>query len=963
MREAGGGSMLHSWRALFGAGPVGGLEDGSLLERFAHLQGDDAETAFAALVTRHGPMVRRVCQRVLDDPHDADDAFQATFLVLARKARGIQRPERLANWLYGTALRASRRLRADLARRKRHEAARQTPTSEADPDRSEEAEIVLEEVARLPQAYRVAVVLCDLEGLTQEEAARRLGCSDRTLRRRLTHAHDLLRGRLARRGLAPPLAVLAPQSGPVPQFLIDATARLAGPFASGPTAAGVVPAPALILAEGVIAAMTWTRWMGIAVVATTLLALGVGISAASGFRARSADEPAKSSPKPKPDAQAVAAKPSPAERYRALVKQYDDAVKVYQAVKTTNEAERTELYKSSPMARDYSPPFVALAEEFPSDPVAVDALLWVAEGGLSAVYSPDRPGCRAFARALEILARDHADEPRVGEYCPSLTRCPDALKSDFLRAVAGRSKNPVVKGRATLALAEYLRFEAGLAELFQHPDRPVNFDVLLPADTSEDERRRLRADPAAYRRQVEEFYARHLADYMKLLKRADITSLRRESEQAYARVLADFAAAPAVPPYGKPPGATLADVIRKRHEPRPPIPPASRVKPLAEAYKAAEATARAASQPAGPGVPGVKAYIAAAPKWADYGPKMWAIAQATPGSPEAFDALLWIIHHHMPFFDSAEEWSATIGRAVDALIRDHLDFIGDHLDTREVAEAFNHWQPVPAPHIDRIFRTLYERGRTRDIRGKMGFALARHRKTEADLTEGFELRGADPARHFEFAIFTPSYLESLRRSGHRRITAEAETLFEKVKADYGDVAAIGVTPTGEPIATAAAQELADIRTLTVGQAAPEIGGTDADGKPMTLSEFRGKVVVLDFGSHEHCGACRLVYPKLRELVEKYNTRPFAVLGINNYDRLEVLRDLAAKKAVTWRCWWDGDKLDRPGPITTRWNIRVASAFVVLDDQGVIRFKNLHPADPQFDQTIERLVKAAESARR
>ncbi len=971
MREVGGGSVLHSWRALFGAGPVSGLEDGPLLERFAALDGDGAETAFAALVARHGPMVHRVCRRLLADPHDADDAFQATFLVLARKARGIARPERLANWLYGTALRASRSLRADLARRRRHEAALPRPTSDVDPDRSEEAEIVLEEVARLPQVYRVAVVLCDLEGLTQEEAARRLGCSDRTLRRRLALAHEQLRDRLARRGLAPPLAGLILGSDRVPESLIDATARLAGPFANGPPAAGTVPASALILAEGVIEAMTWTKWKVIAAVAGALLAIGGGIRAASGLRAPSADEAAKSSSEsqPKPAAQAVAAaNPSPADRYRALVKKYDDALKVYQAVmaKATTAAEQTEGYKLSPSPRDHSLAFVALAEEFPNDPVAVDALMWVAEHGLSAVYAPGNPGSRAFGRALEILARDHADDPRVGVYCNSLTLCPDIPKADFLRAIAGRSKDRVVKGRATLALAEYLRFEAGLAEMFQHPELPVNFDVLMPADTSDDERRKLTTDPVAYRRQVEEFYTKFLSAYLKALKRADYAALRRESEQAYDRVVADFADVPGVPSYGKPASESLADLARKHHQPRPsipPAPPASRVKPLAEAFKAAEAKARESSATAVPGEPGVNAYTAAAPKWADYGPKMWAIAETAPGTPEAFDALLWIVHHHMPLFDSGEERAATLGRAVDALVRDHLDSIGDHLDAREIVESFNHWRPMPAPAVDRIFRTLYERGRTRDIRGRMGFMLALHRKAEAEVAERFEARGADPARQFEFAIFVPSYLESLRRAGHRWLTQEAATLFEKVKADYGDVTYVdGVTPTGETLATAADRELADIHTLAIGLAAPEIVGKDVEGKPMALSEFRGKVVILDFSTHEHCGGCRLVYPKLRELVEKYKTRPFAALGINTHDRLEILRDLAAKKEITWRCWWDGDNLDHPGPITTRWNIRQYSTFIVLDHLGVIRFKDLHPFDPRFDATIEVLVKEAETAR-
>ena len=131
---------------------------------------------------------------------------------------------------------------------------------------------------------------------------------------------------------------------------------------------------------------------------------------------------------------------------------------------------------------------------------------------------------------------------------------------------------------------------------------------------------------------------------------------------------------------------------------------------------------------------------------------------------------------------------------------------------------------------------------------------------------------------------------------------------------------------------------------------------------MALSEFRGKVVVLDFGTHEHCGGCKLVYPKLREVVEKYRNKPFAVVGINTHDRLEILRELAAKKEVTWRCLWDGDNPDHPGPITTRWNIHGYPTFIVLDHRGVIRFKNLHPFDPQFDTTIAALVKEPETAR-
>ena len=302
-----------------------------------------------------------------------------------------------------------------------------------------------------------------------------------------------------------------------------------------------------------------------------------------------------------------------------------------------------------------------------------------------------------------------------------------------------------------------------------------------------------------------------------------------------------------------------------------------------------------------------------------------------------------------------------MGRAVDALIGDHLDFIGDHLQDRKISEAFNHWYPIPGPHGDRICRALFERGKTREIRGRMGLMLARFRKAEADLIGSFDVRGADPARRFEIALFAPAYLDGLRKAGHARLADEAVSTFEKVEADYGDVADVnGVGPTGEALATVVDRELAEIRTLAVGQVAPEIVGQDVEGRPIALSESRGKVVVLDFGSHEHCGGCKLVYPKQRELVEKFKGRPFSILGINSGDKLETLKDLLAKKEVNWPCWFDGDDILHPGPITARWNIKGLPTFFVLDHKGVIRFKDLHPFDPAFDPTIEGLIHEAET---
>ena len=130
-----------------------------------------------------------------------------------------------------------------------------------------------------------------------------------------------------------------------------------------------------------------------------------------------------------------------------------------------------------------------------------------------------------------------------------------------------------------------------------------------------------------------------------------------------------------------------------------------------------------------------------------------------------------------------------------------------------------------------------------------------------------------------------------------------------------------------------------------------------------LSESRGKVVLLDFGSHEHCGGCVAVYPRLRSTLDRLRGRPFVILGINNNDRRDALKQATAKGEITWRCWWDGDKPDSPGPITTRWNVHGYPTFFLIDHKGVIRSKaDLHPFDtPSFDNAIEALLKAAEAA--
>jgi RNA polymerase sigma factor (sigma-70 family) len=253
MRNANSGAVAEV-HTLFHFGAMGAWTDDRLVAQFlSGRAGSDA--AFRVLLGRHGPMVLGVCRRTLGDSHLAEDAFQATFLVLVKKAWAIRDRDLLANWLYGVAQRVSKKAKAQAERRRvveRDAAERTAWTTHGPQDQSDLRSIIDEEVRRLPERYRVPLVLCHLEGLTHHEVARRLGCPVGTIESRLSRARERLRSGLSRRGVAPAstalAAVLAPSvASAAPAHLIEATLRAATGFAVGRT--GAASATALALAE------------------------------------------------------------------------------------------------------------------------------------------------------------------------------------------------------------------------------------------------------------------------------------------------------------------------------------------------------------------------------------------------------------------------------------------------------------------------------------------------------------------------------------------------------------------------------------------------------------------------------------------------------------------------------------------------------------------------------------------
>ncbi len=335
-------AILHYLHRLNGAAPGELPDDAELLRRFA---AKHDEAAFAALVARHGPMVWGVCKRLLHRTPDAEDAFQATFLVLVRKSHSLLRPDLLGPWLHAVALRTATRLRAEVARRQQRERPLvEEPVMEATTELvwRDLRPVLDEEVGRLPAKYRTAIILCHLEGLSNEAAARQLGCPKGTVLSRLARGRQILRRRLTRRGLGLSAGALAAAlaveqgSAAVPLVLSETTIRLGLAFAIGGSS-GTLSVHATTLAEGVLKSMFLTQMkltvavllvLGVTVAGMGVLAFGPGrgqtVAAAEQGADRKPDAPAKGTKPEAGDNKKAAAPKLPAdEQARAWRAQLD----------------------------------------------------------------------------------------------------------------------------------------------------------------------------------------------------------------------------------------------------------------------------------------------------------------------------------------------------------------------------------------------------------------------------------------------------------------------------------------------------------------------------------------------------------------------------------------------------------------------------------------------------------------
>ncbi len=537
-------AVREDWAVLFTAGAIGTLSDAELLAMFARGRAEaSAEAAFAALVDRHGPMVLGVCRRVTGDRHAADDAFQAVFLVLARKARAVRlgADESLGRWLYGVSLRVARRARV-VAERQPLAATDLGGLDPIDPssfDPCERADLraaIDAEIARLPARYRSAVVLCHLEGLSQEQAARRLRCPVGTVQSRLHRARERLRSGLARRGLAPTVGVLERTSrAAVPSGLTKGTIAAAARIAAGEGLAGAVPAAVAGLTRFILIRMIMKKYLMIFVlIAFGLATTGGAVGLATGVDGEPRATSRANDPRPAANAGAERPEPPLAEKLDRLKAEYEAANRAFHALYRGSTIPEENLARAAQIQPDY-PAFVRrifdLAATAPRDPSVRDAMLWMIErAGRSGMDTGPHGG--EFALAANWIARNFGDDPEAVRVGLDLDNAPTTNRDSLLLNLYASSRSRESKGLARLALAQYLERKAMRAEGARKLEGP-------PTITHNDI---VAADGTLYT--VKEVMPDWDYAYVLHLKQCDVDYLRAEAERLYEEVIAEYADVP-----------------------------------------------------------------------------------------------------------------------------------------------------------------------------------------------------------------------------------------------------------------------------------------------------------------------------------------------------------------------------------------------------------------------------------
>lgn len=319
----------------------------------------------------------------------------------------------------------------------------------------------------------------------------------------------------------------------------------------------------------------------------------------------------------------------------------------------------------------------------------------------------------------------------------------------------------------------------------------------------------------------------------------------------------------------------------------------------------------------------------------DVAPHLFALAEKDPRGPVAVDALIWIASKCV-FGPPAE-------RALGMLTRDH-----SRSDRLKEYCGRNSLYGEPFWPYEEMLRAVLRDNPHREVKARACLGLAAYLKMAKETTAKHLVGDSQLLPRPAGAV---TNFDRIRQRGLNSVAAESVALFERVLKEYADIQIENSYP--HDAGEFAKGQLFELKNLVIGVKAPEIDGRDVEGKAMKLSDYRGKVVVLDFGSHRSCGVCRQMYPHLRDIVRDYQGKPVALLGISVEDNVKELREVAGKGETTWPIWWDGENME--GPIAAQWVVKAMPTFYVLDGKGIIRNKGFLQAD-QIRSTVDMLLK-------